>query len=139
MRLSRTGFVIGLVGFVAVSLAVIGFFVVRAGAPRDAATPLTVAGGDADAGRRALQAYGCNACHAIPGMRSTRGRTAPELGRVRQRSYLAGRLPNTPDNLVRWIVSPQSIDPGTAMPDLGVREEEARHMAAYLYERGERR
>jgi cytochrome c1 len=46
---------------------------------------------------------------------------------------VAGKLPNTPDQLVRWIQQPQAVEPGTAMPDLGVSLAEARDIAAYLY------
>ena len=44
-----------------------------------------------------------------------------------------GRLNNTPDNLVAWIVDPHAIDPQNAMPPTGVDAREARDMAAYLY------
>ena len=45
----------------------------------------------------------------------------------------AGQLVNSPDNLIRWIVDPQTVEPGTAMPNLGVILAVARDMAAYLY------
>jgi cytochrome c1 len=50
-----------------------------------------------------------------------------------RRSYIAGQLVNSPDNLVRWIMDPQGVEPGTAMPNLGVVPVVARDMAAYLY------
>jgi cytochrome c1 len=43
-------------------------------------------------------------------------------------------LPNTPDNLVRWLRDPQAVSPQTIMPDLGLGEPQARDIAAYLYE-----
>jgi cytochrome c1 len=46
---------------------------------------------------------------------------------------IAGELPNSPENLVRWIKSPQSVEPGTAMPTLGLTDQQARDAAAYLY------
>jgi hypothetical protein len=49
------------------------------------------------------------------------------------RTYIAGRFPNTAPALVRWIESPQAVAPGTAMPDLGIEEAQARDIAAYLY------
>jgi cytochrome c1 len=49
------------------------------------------------------------------------------------RRYIAGRLPNTPNNLIGWLQSPQSIEPGSVMPNLGVTQRDARDMAAYLY------
>jgi cytochrome c1 len=42
-------------------------------------------------------------------------------------------LPNSADNLVRWIQHPRTIEPKTAMPDLGVSNQDARDIAAYLY------
>jgi cytochrome c len=48
-------------------------------------------------------------------------------------AQIAGEVPNWAHDLVRWISSPQSIEPGTAMPDLGVHAAEARDIAAYLY------
>jgi cytochrome c1 len=35
--------------------------------------------------------------------------------------------------MVRWIRAPKAFDPQTAMPTLGVGEEHARDMVAYLY------
>ena len=58
---------------------------------------------------------------------------APPLDHFYARSYIAGRLPNTEQNLVNWIQDPQRIEPGTAMPSLGVTQDEARDIAAYLY------
>jgi len=40
---------------------------------------------------------------------------------------------NTPANLFRWIRTPQQVEAGTAMPNLGVTEEQARDIASYLY------
>jgi cytochrome c1 len=48
---------------------------------------------------------------------------------------LAGRLPNGPENLERWLRGPQAVKPGSAMPDLGVTERDARDIAAYLLRR----
>jgi len=49
------------------------------------------------------------------------------------RAYVGGVLPNAPDNMIRWIRDPKSVDPLTAMPNVGVTESDARHIAAYLY------
>ena len=80
-----------------------------------------------------LQKYGCGSCHTVSGVRTARGKVGPDLSAVAERAYLAGNLPNSPANLIAWIRSPQSIEPGTAMPDLGVTESDARHIAAFLY------
>ena len=50
-----------------------------------------------------------------------------------RRTYIAGELPNTPDNLVVWLKNPRAVEPKTAMPVLGLSDEQARAVAAYLY------
>ncbi|MEA2724624.1 MAG: cytochrome c [Gemmatimonadales bacterium] len=92
-----------------------------------------VVGGDADRGRAALDGFGCGACHVIPGVRGARGMVGPPLTQFGLRAYIAGQLPNQPDNLLRWLQDPQGVEPGTAMPNLGVGPAAARDMAAYLY------
>jgi cytochrome c1 len=57
----------------------------------------------------------------------------PPLTQFGLRAYIAGQLPNQPDNLLRWLQDPQGVEPGTAMPNLGVGPAAARDMAAYLY------
>ena len=71
--------------------------------------------------------------HKIPGVRGAEGMVGPPLTMFAHRAYIAGRLSNQPENLVRWIQNPQDVDPETAMPDLGVIPGVARDMAAYLY------
>jgi cytochrome c2 len=94
--------------------------------------PLIVPGGDAARGHQLIQHYGCGSCHTIPGVKGAGGLVAPPLTHWAQRGYVAGILGNTPDNLVNWIQHPRQIVPGTDMPDLGVTEQEARSIAAYL-------
>jgi cytochrome c2 len=96
-------------------------------------TSRTIPDGDVVRGEALLASYACVTCHVIPGVAGTQGHVGPPLTNWARRGYIAGRLPNEPDNLVRWIVNPQEIDPGNAMPVLGVTEDEARDMAAYLY------
>lgn len=93
----------------------------------------TVPDGDVSAGREALIVYDCGACHMIPGIPDADAYVGPPLNKYEQRHYIAGNLPNTADNLIDWIQNPQAIEPGTAMPALGVSESEARNIAAYLY------
>lgn len=94
---------------------------------------MRVPGGDAGRGQAAVLRYGCAACHTIPGVPSYGANVGPPLSSLAKRSYLAGVLPNTPANLVRWLQDPAQVDPRTAMPSLGVTEAEAADIAAYLY------
>lgn len=100
---------------------------------QDDRTARQLTGGEPDRGRVALRSYGCGACHTVPGVRGATGLVGPPLTGIAARSYLAGQLPNNPDNMKRWIRAPQSIERGTAMPDLNVTEHDARDIAAYLY------
>lgn len=84
-------------------------------------------------GRALLAQYQCGACHTIPGVPASRGTFAQPLNGWRHRSYIAGRLPNRPEVLARWIARPQALVPGTRMPDMGVAPDEAQAMAAYLF------
>lgn len=76
--------------------------------------------------------YACDNCHIIGGMVGPNTQVGPSLEKWRERKYIAGVLPNTHENLVRWIVAPQDISPHTLMPDLDVIESHAQHMARYL-------
>ena len=88
--------------------------------------------GDARAGRDALQQYLCVTCHAIPGVPGAWNYVGPALDQMGERPYIAGVLPNTPANMERWLRNPPAVKPGTAMPDLGVSEQDARDIAAFL-------
>jgi len=89
-------------------------------------------GGDPDNGRLLLRQFGCGSCHRIPGVAAARGNVGPSLEGVGNRVYLGGVLPNTPENMVRWILNPKQFDPETAMPDLPIAEAQARDVVAYL-------
>jgi len=57
----------------------------------------------------------------------------PPLFWFSRRTYIAGELPNTPENLVRWVRTPRLVEPATAMPTVGLDDQQARDVAAYLY------
>jgi cytochrome c len=101
------------------------------GAEARAASRLT--GGDPARGRVLMRTYGCQTCHTIPGVVGADGSVGPPLSGVASRSYIGGVLVNAPENMVRWIQNPKSVDPLTAMPNVGVTPSDARHIAAYLY------
>ena len=46
---------------------------------------------------------------------------------------IAGEVPTPTQTLVRLVPSPTSIAPGTAMPALGLSDQQARDVAALLY------
>jgi cytochrome c len=104
-----------------------------AGCGGGATKPQAVPGGDAERGKRLIEHYGCGGCHEIGGVRRANANIGPTLEHFREKQVIAGKLRNTPDDVARWIMNPQKILPGNLMPDLGVRNDEARDIAAYLY------
>lgn len=97
---------------------------------------LRIAGAEPERGRAAIRAHGCGACHVIPGIEGAVSWVGPPLSEWARRGYVAGRLPNAPEHLIAWLRDPQAIAPGSAMPNLGLTEAEARDAAAYLYTLG---
>ena len=93
---------------------------------------ITVPGGSPEAGKDLIDHYDCARCHTIPGIKGADALVGPPLIHWSRRSFIAGELANTPDNLIRWIHDPKGVEPGTDMPDLGVSNDEARNIAAYL-------
>jgi len=95
--------------------------------------PSRVDGGDPERGRLLVQQYQCAACHFIPEVQGPAGDAGPSLQYMGRLSYIAGGIPNQPDNMIRFLQNPPQVKPGTLMPALGISEEEARHMAAFMY------
>ncbi len=63
----------------------------------------------------------CVACHSVGG---AGGAVGPALDGVATRF--------TPDQLDRWLADPQSVKPGTAMPNLGLSDELRTELVAWL-------
>lgn len=99
-----------------------------------AVRPYSVAvNGSPQRGRELIVSEGCGSCHTIPGIYKARGLVGPPLYFWSRRTMIAGELPNSPPNLVRWLMNPPSVEAGTAMPNLGLTQEQAQDIAAYLY------
>jgi mono/diheme cytochrome c family protein len=91
------------------------------------------ASGDPERGKTAISQYACTTCHHIPGIVGPYAPVGPPLERIATRDYIAGVLPNSAENMLRWLRVPQEVNPRTAMPNLGVTERDAADIAAYLY------
>ena len=90
-------------------------------------------GGSPSRGKELINSYGCGACHTIPRVAGAASIVGPDLHGIAARAYIAGVLPNTPDNMMRWLMNPPAVDEKTAMPNLHIGATEARDIAAYLY------
>jgi cytochrome c2 len=106
---------------------------VLAGCGGEEASPAPRSVGDPDRGATLIQSYNCGACHVVPGIRGASGQVGPPLNQIGSRTMLAGMLPNTPPNMLRWLQAPQSVVPGNGMPNMEMSEHDARDIAAYLY------
>jgi mono/diheme cytochrome c family protein len=105
----------------------------RASAARAPAQPReNLIPADAGRGEAAIHQYACATCHAIPGVVGASKSVGPPLAGMARRAMVGGAIPNTPENLERFLVDPQAISPGSAMPALGLRAQDARDITAYL-------
>jgi cytochrome c oxidase subunit II len=103
--------------------------------PAPAAPPQPApAAGDPVVGTMLIQQKGCGACHTIPGIPGANGTIGPNLGGVASRNPIAGgAVPNTgPADLKAWIMNPPGLKPGTIMPNLGLTDQEATNIVAFL-------
>lgn len=90
-------------------------------------------GGSVTRGKQAFSRYGCGSCHSASGVPQASGLVGPPLNGIAERGIIGGRLENNTENLRKWIEHPQSVSPGTAMPELGVTPADSRDLAAFLY------
>ena len=90
-------------------------------------------GGNAARGKELIRFYGCGSCHTIPRVTGAEASVGPSLQGIATHAYIAGVLPNQPENMIRWIMNPPGVDDKTAMPNLRVTATDARDIAAYLY------
>lgn len=83
-------------------------------------------------GKIEIDRAACGSCHIIPDVAGADSLAGPPLTAFGDRKYIAGLLPNTPDNLALWIAHPQWGAPGNAMPDMGLSNIQAHDIAVYL-------
>jgi cytochrome c1 len=91
---------------------------------------------NAERGKAAIERVGCAACHTIPGIDWPKGNAAPPLEGFAQRAMIAGRVPNEPELLARFVRDAPAVVPTTTMPPMPLTEQGSRDVAAYLYEIG---
>jgi cytochrome c len=127
----RMASTIGTAGLVVAAALAAGF--VRSERQQNERVARAMTGGDPSRAPALIRRYGCAGCHTIAGIPGGDGQVGASLSDLRSRVYIAGVASNTPDNLVQWIVTPQTYSTRTAMPTTGISESEARDVAAFLY------
>ena len=86
----------------------------------------------ADAGRRIFETTACINCHTVTGTMA-HGRFGPDLTHLMSRDTIAsGAVPNSPENLRRWIRNPAALKPGCRMPAMDLPDQEVSAITAYL-------
>jgi cytochrome c oxidase subunit 2 len=88
--------------------------------------------GSATRGEQTFMQEACSGCHTIAGT-PAQGTLGPALTDIGARPLLgAGALPNTPENLRRWIADTQGVKDGALMPTLDLPADEVDDLVAYL-------
>jgi cytochrome c oxidase subunit 2 len=83
-------------------------------------------------GKAVFLSQSCVNCHRVRGT-AAQGGYAPDLTHLMGRQTLAaGMVPNTTENLRRWVDNPASIKPGCLMPAFGLSERENGLIVDYL-------
>jgi cytochrome c oxidase subunit II len=95
------------------------------------APPVDPQGEEAQQGKALFTQLPCVGCHAVRGLSG--GAIGPDLTHFGSRKTLASAmLPNSAENLQRWLVNPQQVKPGALMPNLGLSQDQAKALTAYL-------
>jgi cytochrome c len=104
------------------------------GAPVAASGAALEPGTPAADGAQIIATKPCVGCHTIPGIPGATGQVGPNLAGVASRSKIAGGAVNNtgPDDLKKWIMNPPALKPGTLMPNVGLTDDEATKIVAFL-------
>jgi cytochrome c len=91
-------------------------------------------GSPAAEGAQIIATKPCVGCHTIPGVPGANGQVGPNLAGIASRTKIAGGAVtiSSPDDLKKWILNPASLKPGTAMPNVGLTDDEATKIVAFL-------
>lgn len=91
-------------------------------------------GAQAIAGAQFIKTIACGGCHTIRGT-GLAGVVGPDLTHIGSRTSLASvTLPNTPQNMTRWIADPQAVKPESSMPRIAMPPDRLAEIVAYLEE-----
>jgi cytochrome c2 len=91
-------------------------------------------GSPAAEGAQIIATKPCVGCHTIPGVPGATGQVGPNLAGVASRPKIAAGAVtvSTPDDLKKWILNPAALKPGTSMPNVGLTDDEATRIVAFL-------
>jgi cytochrome c oxidase subunit 2 len=91
-----------------------------------------VISGQVAKGRQVFETTACVNCHTIQGT-TAQGKFGPDLTHLMSRTTIAsGALPNTEENLRRWVKDPDTIKSGALMPAMQLDQQNLDSLVAYL-------
>ena len=97
-------------------------------------TPAPGIAGNPTIGQQLVMTRGCGGCHTVSGVPGANGVAGPNLTNVVLRPTLAGdRLPMSPEMMTRWLLDPHALKPDTSMPNVGLSQQEAQDLTAFLF------
>ncbi|MFP5377045.1 MAG: cytochrome c oxidase subunit II [Acidimicrobiia bacterium] len=83
-------------------------------------------------GQAVFSAGGCGTCHTVRGTPAA-GQGGPDLTHLASRRTLAAAtVPNTPEDLARWVRDPHEVKRGVVMPPARLDEGELAALLSYL-------
>lgn len=90
--------------------------------------------GNAARGKELINQYGCNVCHVVPGVEGPAGILGPSLAGMASHPTISnGVVQNTPENLLKFIQNPPTLNPQSAMPPpMGMTPDDAKDLVAFL-------
>jgi cytochrome c oxidase subunit 2 len=101
-------------------------------ARRTSGAGLTPTSEEAARGQVVFNRQTCAGCHTVRGTQST-GSVGPDLSDFGSRQSIGSlAVPNTRENLARWIDDPQSVKPGNLMPPTKLSADDMAALTAYL-------
>ena len=86
----------------------------------------------AEEGRALFISKACIGCHTVQGIPEAQGKVGPELTHEATNSLIAGVLPNTDENLKKWLKDPSAVKPETIMPNQNLTDREIDALLAFL-------
>jgi cytochrome c oxidase subunit 2 len=93
---------------------------------------LTATSDEAANGELVFTRETCAGCHTVRGTQAV-AQIGPDLSDFGSRQWIGSiTVPNTPENLARWITDPESIKPGTLMPPTALSAADIVAVTAYL-------
>jgi cytochrome c oxidase subunit 2 len=99
---------------------------------RSSSAGLTPGSEQAARGQVVFNRESCAGCHAVRGTQAT-ATVGPDLSNFGERQSIGSlTVPNTPENLSRWVAEPEKVKPGNLMPPTALSPDDLAAVVAYL-------